>query len=1217
MKLRFVALIVLFAFVLAFSAARATTARADTPPLPGVVPLASPDDFVITVKTDNEGDSSSTQFTIPTYPGETYNYNVDCDNDIVNEASAQTGDYTCNYASPGTYTVRIQDNSGAGTGFPRISFFHGGDKMKLLTIEQWGTGKWTSMAFAFYGCYNLAGQASDSPDLSGVTDLSGMFESAFAFNQDIGNWDTSNVTDMSRMFSAAKAFNQDIGSWNTANVTTMESIFFDAEAFNQDIAGWDTSKVTNMRMMFAYSAFNRDIGGWDTSSVTDMFAMFGFNTAFNQDIGGWNVAALTNASNMFTGVTLSTLNYDSLLTGWGAQTLQPGLTFDGGNSQYCLGEAARGHMITADGWTITDGGKNCAILNDFVITVRTDNPGTSENTQFAIPIYTGEAYNYKVDCNNDGTYEGSGVHWDYICTYDDPGTYTIRIQDYTGAGTGFPRIFFNNGGDRLKLLSIEQWGTGKWTSLAHAFHGCSNLAGQASDSPDLSSVTDLSWMFAFASIFNQDIGSWDTSNVTNMSYMFAATGAFNQDIGSWNTANVTNMFAMFDGASVFNQDIGGWNTANVTDMSFMFGGGGVFNQDIGDWDTANVTNMAGMFALDSAFNQDIGSWNTAAVTDMSWMFAESSAFNQNIGSWNTASVTNMFCMFSGASAFNQGIGNWNTVSVTNMEGMFYRASAFNQDIGYWNTANVVNMNSMFYHATAFNQPIGNWNTSNVTNMYGMFFETYAFNQDIGNWNTANVTDMGWMFGTAIAFNQYIGNWNTTKVTNMLAMFDYASAFNQDIGNWDTSNVKNMDFMFAGASVFNGNIGNWDTSNVTSMRWMFSGAYAFNQDIGGWNTAKVTDMSIMFSSASAFNQDIGDWNTARVTNMSFMFQNANAFNQDLSGWNVAALTNASSMFTGVTLSTANYDSLLVGWNAQVLQSGVTFDGGNSQYCLGVSARNSMTSSDGWTITDGGQYCTTVIASDGTYTDKVKVAWGAVTGATSYKVYRATSATGTKGLLGSPAASPYYDTTATPGVIYYYLVKACLLTLCSDYSAYDTGWRNLAAPTGVTASDGAFTDKVQISWNASAGATSYQVYRATSAGGAKAGPANLTATTVNDTTATPGVTYWYFVKACRGTRCSDYSAYDTGWRNLAPPTNVQASDGTYPDKVRITWKASLGATSYKVYRATSADGTKTLLGSLAGTTANDTSAVPGTTYYYWVTACRGTVCSDYSAYDTGRR
>ena len=37
-------------------------------------------DFVITVKTDNTGSSSDTQFSIPTTGGG-YNYNVDCDDD--------------------------------------------------------------------------------------------------------------------------------------------------------------------------------------------------------------------------------------------------------------------------------------------------------------------------------------------------------------------------------------------------------------------------------------------------------------------------------------------------------------------------------------------------------------------------------------------------------------------------------------------------------------------------------------------------------------------------------------------------------------------------------------------------------------------------------------------------------------------------------------------------------------------------------------------------------------------------------------------------------------------------------------------------------------------------------------------------------------------------------------------------------------------------------
>jgi hypothetical protein len=122
---------------------------------------------------------------------------------------------------------------------------------------------------------------------------------------------------------------------------------------------------------------------------------------------------------------------------------------------------------------------------------------------------------------------------------------------------------------------------------------------------------------------------------------------------------------------------------------------------------------------------------------------------------------------------------------------------------------------------------------------------------------------------------------------------------------------------------------------------------------------------------------------------------------------------------------------------------------------------------------------------------------------------------------------------------------------------------------------------------------------------------------DTNAIPGVTYYYWVKACNGTNCSTYSSYDAGWGKLSPPTNMQASYGKYTNKVVVSWNASSGATSYKVYRATSVNGAKSFLGSPTGTTFNDTTGKPRVTYYYWVVAYTGTRYSDYSAFSTGRR
>jgi len=90
-----------------------------------------------------------------------------------------------------------------------------------------------------------------------------------------------------------------------------------------------------------------------------MYEMFSSASAFNQDLGKWDVAALVNARDMFAGIALSPNNYDALLIGWDAQTLQPNVPFSGGNSTFCCGENARQNMIDIDHWTITDGGMIC------------------------------------------------------------------------------------------------------------------------------------------------------------------------------------------------------------------------------------------------------------------------------------------------------------------------------------------------------------------------------------------------------------------------------------------------------------------------------------------------------------------------------------------------------------------------------------------------------------------------------------------------------------------------------------------------------------------------------------------------------------------------------------------------------------------------------------------------------------------------------------------
>ncbi|MCG8570156.1 MAG: BspA family leucine-rich repeat surface protein [Spirochaetes bacterium] len=251
--------------------------------------------------------------------------------------------------------------------------------------------------------------------------------------------------------------------------------------------------------------------------------------------------------------------------------------------------------------------------------------------------------------------------------------------------------------------------------------------------------------------------------------------------------------------------------------------------------------------------------------------------------------------------------------------------------------------------------LNHWNMSGVKNINSIFRSAANFNQDLNQWDTSTLTDMASTFEDAASFNGNISDWDTAQTLGMYAMFRRATSFNQDISNWNTVSLRSMKEMFLGATSFNQDISSWKTSAVLSMEGMFQRATSFNQDLSSWDTSSVRTMVDMFRGALTFNQDISDWDTSDVTDMSQMFSRADSFDQDLSAWNVENVTDMARMFYGISLSTANYNALLTGWEAQTVGNGISFHGGNSQYSSGAAAdaRQRLIDTKGWTVTDGGQ------------------------------------------------------------------------------------------------------------------------------------------------------------------------------------------------------------------------------------------------------------------------
>lgn len=270
-----------------------------------------------------------------------------------------------------------------------------------------------------------------------------------------------------------------------------------------------------------------------------------------------------------------------------------------------------------------------------------------------------------------------------------------------------------------------------------------------------------------------------------------------------------------------------------------------------------------------------------------------------------------------------------------------------------------------------------------------------------------------------------------------------------------------------------------------------------------------------------------------------------------------------------------------------------------------------------------------ASDGGATDSIQITWEEVLFASNYNVYRSESKDGTYALRTAQVTdTSFIDQGIQESTIYYYKVTAnepgCTETGLN--TAYDSGFASSdcpeSAPENIAASDGAYPDKVRITWSAVSYAGMYSVYRSDAEEGTFSSIGTSVTTSFDDTSVTDSTVYYYKVSAgktgCDETNQSEYAVSGSS-SNSCPetaPTGVAATNGSFEDKIYISWTGVANVSEYEVYRSESESGTYELVGATIGNSFNDTSVAQDVTYYYKVKGLKAG-CSDtaWSGVDDG--
>jgi hypothetical protein len=192
-------------------------------------------------------------------------------------------------------------------------------------------------------------------------------------------------------------------------------------------------------------------------------------------------------------------------------------------------------------------------------------------------------------------------------------------------------------------------------------------------------------------------------------------------------------------------------------------------------------------------------------------------------------------------------------------------------------------------------------------------------------------------------------WDGSKWTSMLN-FATGTNFPVSLENLRCPLVTNMSSAFDGSSGF-GNLKNLGLGNVTTYLQTFRNSDA-DFDMSLWDFSFATQMNLFAFNCALLNTDLSAANISNVSTMVDAFNQCLLLNFELSGWVFKNNCDATRAFRKCAFTVTQWNNALIAWVALgTVPTGVKIGINATSTGAGLTAKNTLVATYGWTITEG--------------------------------------------------------------------------------------------------------------------------------------------------------------------------------------------------------------------------------------------------------------------------